>query len=142
MNKLQAAEQLRRALQMFAATLSEDCALEVASVFDSWRPGVSYKGGDYFTYGTNAVGDPQLYKVNIGKDHVSQESWTPDIEKSLYTAIGLDQNGYAVWSQPSGAHDAYNKDDVVNYNGTLYVSLINGNTYVPGTDERWWMEKV
>jgi hypothetical protein len=29
-------------------------------------------------------------------------------------------------------------DDVVSYNGTLYISRIDGNTTVPGTDERFW----
>ena len=138
MNRLQAAEQLRKALQMFALTLTDEKALEVVAVFDPWEVGKQYYGGDFFTYGVNGVGDPQLYKVNEGKNHISQADWTPDIEKSLYTPIGLDEKGYTVWSPPSGAHDAYNDGDIVNYNGTLYESQINGNIYVPGTDDRWW----
>lgn len=141
MNKLQMAEQFRRALQLFAASLEGDQAMEVATVFDAWKPGKAYKGGDYITFGVNSVGDPQLYQVIKGKDHTSQAAWTPDITASLYNPIGLDAGGHPVWSAPTGAHDAYNTGDVVNYNGVLYESMIDGNTTVPGTDERYWKRR-
>lgn len=136
MNKIQMAEQFRRALQLFAASLTEEQAMEIATVYDPWKPGKAYKGGDYFTYGVNGVGDPQLYKVN--QDHTSQADWTPDVTASLYTAIGLDDAGHPVWSAPTGAHDAYNTGDIVNRDGALYESLIDGNCTVPGTDDRYW----
>ena len=130
MNRLQAAEQLRRALQMFAATLTEEQALEIATVYPAWETGKAYAVGDIISYGTNSVGDPQLYKVV--QAHTSQADWTPGAgTESLYDAFGLDDSGYPVWSQPSGAHDAYNTGDIVNYNGTLYQSLIDGNTWSP-----------
>lgn len=138
MNKRQKADQFRKAVQMFAASLGDEQALEIATVYDPWLADKAYKGGDIFAYGTNAVGDPQLYRVNDGKDHVSQLDWLPDQQPSLYTPIGLDDAGHPVWSQPTGAHDAYDRGDIVNHNGTLYHSEINGNTSVPGTDERWW----
>ena len=138
MNKLQVAEQFRKALQMFAMSLNEEKAMEIACVYDSWVPGKQYKGGEYFKFGMNEVGDPQLYKVNEGMDHTSQEDWLPDITPSLYTAIGLDESGYPVWSQPTGAQDAYNIGDIVNYNGTLYKSLIDGNTYSPEVYPAGW----
>lgn len=136
MNRLQAAEQLRKALQMFALTLTDEKALEVVAVFDPWVVGVKYIVGDFITYGTNNVGDPQLYKVV--QDHISQADWTPDVTPSLYDAIGLDESGYPVWSQPTGAHDAYNAGDIVNYNGTLYQSLIDGNVYSPSDYPTAW----
>lgn len=136
MNRLQAAEQLRKALQMFAGSLPEEQALEVVAVFDPWEAGKQYGVGDRFTYGVNAVGDPQLYKVN--QAHTSQADWLPDKTPALYTAVGLDDSGYPVWSQPTGAHDAYNVGDIVNHEGILYESQINGNTTVPGSDERYW----
>ena len=126
MNKLQIAEQFRKALQMFAASLNEEQAMEIATVYDKWEAGKDYAVGTYLTYGENSVGDPQLYKVV--QDHTSQADWTPDVSPALYVAIGLDDQGYPVWSQPTGAHDAYNKGDVVDYNGALYESVIDGNT--------------
>ena len=136
MNKLQAAEQLRRALQMFAATLSDEQAMEVATVYDEWQPDKQYAAGVYLAYGTNSVGDPQLYKV--AQVHTSQADWPPDKTPALYTPIGLNASGYPVWSQPTGAHDAYNVGDVVDHDGVLYESQIDGNTTVPGSDERYW----
>jgi hypothetical protein len=136
MNKLQIADQLRRAIQLFAATLSEDTALKVATVYDKWEAGKSYAVGDYLTYGENAVGDPQLYKVV--QAHTSQAEWTPVDATALYIPIGLDVSGYPMWSRPTGAHDAYNKGDVVSYNGTLYRSLIDGNTYSPEEYPAGW----
>lgn len=138
MNRLQMAEQFRKALQMFAMSLDEEKAMEVATVFDPWEIGKAYSVGDFLIYGVNGVGDPQLYKVV--QAHTSQAEWTPNTAVSLYVAIGLDEQGYPVWSQPTGAHDAYNKGDIVDDKGKLYESLIDGNTYVPGTDDRWWKE--
>lgn len=136
MNKLQAAEQFRKALQMFAASLSDEQALEVATIYDPYVVGKAYSVGDYLTYGENEVGDPQLYKVV--QAHTSQADWTPDSTPSLYEPIGLNSEGYPVWSKPSGAHDAYNKGDIVDYNGTLYKSLIDGNVYSPDEYPAGW----
>lgn len=139
MNRLLAAEQLRRALQVFASTLSEDQALEIASVYPAWTAQAYYKTGDVISHGTNPVGDPQLYKV--AQDHMSQDIYPPgEGTESLYTAFGLDESGYPVWAQPSGAHDAYNTGDVVNYNGTLYRSKIDGNVWAPHVYPSGWEE--
>lgn len=136
MNRMQAAEQLRKALQMYATTLTDEKAMEVVAVFDPWEAGKGYAVGEFVTYGENGVGDPQLYKCISA--HTSQKDWTPDTAVSLFDAIGLDEDGYPVWSQPTGAHDAYNKGDIVNYNGTLYKSLIDGNTYSPEAYSAGW----
>ena len=136
MDKIQIAEQMRRALQLFAASLADDKAMEVAAGFDPWKAGKAYAVGDYLTYGVNTVGDVQLYKVV--QSHTSQADWTPDATQALYTAIGLDDEGYPVWAQPTGAHDAYNTGDIVNYNGKLYKSLIDGNVYSPDAYPAGW----
>lgn len=136
MNRIQAAEQLRRALQMFAQTLTDDEAMEIATVYPAYAVGVFYKADTFITYETNGVGDPQLYRVV--KDHTSQADWKPDTEKSLYTPIGLTSDGYPVWSKPTGSHDAYNIGDVVDYNGTLFESLIDGNVYSPDEYPAGW----
>lgn len=136
MNRLQAAEQFRKALQMFASSLDDEKAMEVATIYDSWEEGKAYDAGIFLTYGENSVGDPQLYKVV--QAHVSQADWKPDTTPALYVAIGLDAAGYPVWAQPTGAHDAYNKGDIVGYNGTLYQSLIDGNVHSPGAYPAGW----
>lgn len=133
---LQMADQFFKALQMFATSLDDEKAMEIVYMYDPWVAGKSYSIGDFVTYGINSVGDPQLYKVV--QNHVSQDDWTPNITASLYVAIGLDEQGYPVWSQPAGAHDAYNKGDIVDYKGTLYESLIDGNIYSPEVYPAGW----
>lgn len=136
MNRLQAAEQLRRALQLFAASLPEEQALEVATVYPAWAAGTAYKVGDIVSYGTDNLGDPQLYK--IVQAHTSQADWLPDATPALYEAFGLNAEGYPLWAQPSGAHDAYNAGDIVDYQGTLYRSLIDGNVWAPDVYPAGW----
>ncbi len=138
MDRMQAAEQFRKALQMFAASLDDEKAMEVATVFDPWQTGKAYAAGEFVTYGLNSVGDPQLYKVV--QPHTSQADWTPDASASLFVAIGLDAAGFPVWSKPTGAHDAYNTGDVVDYNGTLYQSLTDGNVYSPEEYPAGWAQ--
>lgn len=131
------AEQLRKALQLFANTLTEEQAMELSTVYPKWKSGVAYKVGDIISYGENSVGDPQLYK--IVQAHTSQDDWIPGQgTDSFYDAFGLDESGYPIWSAPSGAHDAYSKGDIVNYNGTLYISLIDGNVWAPDQYEQGW----
>ena len=136
MNKLQMAEQLRKALQMFAQSLTNEAAMEVATVFPKYEVGKTYKAEEMFTYGFNAVGDPQLYR--LVSEHTSQADWTPNTTPALYTPIGLDKEGYPIWSRPTGAHDAYNIGDIVDYNDTLYKSLIDGNVYSPEEYPNGW----
>lgn len=139
MNRLQAAEQLRRAFQMFAQTLTDEEAMEIATVYPAYEIGKAYAVNEMLTYGVNEVGDPQLYRVV--QAHTSQADWTPDATPALYTPIGLTKEGYPVWSRPTGAHDAYSIGDIVDYNGTLYKSLIDGNVYSPDEYPAGW-EKV
>ena len=140
MNNVQAALELRKALQLFLATMDADThaydMMEVASVFPKYVIGKTYKIKDVFSYGTNSVGDPQLYQVL--QDHTSAEQWTPDATPSLYKAIGVTEDGYPEWVQPLGATDAYNKGDVVVYNNTLYQSLIDANVYSPDAYPAGW----
>ena len=42
MNRMQAAEQLRKAMQMFAKTLTDEEAMEIATVYPAYAVGVAY----------------------------------------------------------------------------------------------------
>ena len=53
MNKLQMAEQLRKALQMFAASLSDEQAMEVATVYPAWAVNTAYSVNAIVSYGVN-----------------------------------------------------------------------------------------
>ena len=136
MTRLQAAEQFRKAMQLFAATLSDEQAAAVATVYGSWKAGAAYEAGTLLAFGENAVGDPQLYRVL--QTHTAQEDWLPSSTSSLYTPIGLNADGIPLWSQPVGAHDAYAAGDTVDFHGTVYRSRIDGNVYSPDAYAEYW----
>lgn len=136
MTAIEQAQAIREAMDFAGATLTDEQALVCVRLYRPFEVGKVYAIGDYLTYGQNSVGDPQLYKVV--QAHTSQADWPPDATPALYDAVGLDDAGYPIWSQPTGAHDAYNKGDIVNYNGTLYRSLIDGNVYSPESYPAGW----
>ena len=140
MNKVQKALELRKALQLFLATLDietqEEEILSVASVFPAFKVGKAYKVKEIFSYGENESGDAQLYQVL--QEHTSTEEWTPDAAPSLYKAVGMADDGHPVWVQPLGASDAYNTGDIVNYEGVLYRSVIDNNTWSPVAYPAGW----
>ena len=45
---------------------------------------------------------------------------------------------YPEWVQPTGAHDAYNTGDRVTYNGRVYESTMDGNTWSPDAYPQGW----
>lgn len=139
---MQAALEMRKALQMFVGTLDVetqlDKVLEIPSVFPVYEVGKAYKTKEVFRYGVNSVGDPQLYQVL--QDHTSAEQWTPDTATSLYKKVGVTESGYPEWVQPLGATDAYSKGDIVSYNGKLYRSTIDANVWSPDAYPAGWEE--
>ena len=141
-NKVQAALELRKALQFFLETLDADTQaekiLEIPSAFPKYAVGKAYKVKDIFQYGENAVGDPQLYQVL--QAHTSTDEWAPDAAVSLYKKIGVNKEGYPEWVQPLGESDAYNTGDIVGFGGALYRSLIDGNVWSPDSYPSGWEE--
>lgn len=126
------AEQLRRAIQIALQGLTDEATImEVPFIYALWSGnGCAYRTGEILQYGVNGVGDPQLYQVL--QNHTSQTDWRPDIATSLYKAVGVSPSGYPLWAQPVGATDAYNAGDVVEHNGTLWVSTADANVWEPG----------
>ena len=124
---------------MYAQTLSDEAAMEIATIYPEWETDMVYSVGTFATYGENTVGDPQLYKCV--QAHTSQSDWTPDAVPALWVAIGLAPDEVPVWSRPTGAHDAYSIGDRVHYpdgNSPIYESLIDGNIYNPDEYPAGW----
>lgn len=120
--------------QMTAMTFTDEQALEVKDIYDPFEVGRAYKKDEFFTY------NGELFKVN--QAHTSEAQWVPGETgtESLYTKITLNEAGYPIWKQPTGAHDAYNIGDIVEYNGKLYKSKIDGNAYSPDAYPAGWEE--
>lgn len=117
---------------LMRSSFSDEDARDVKDFYPEWKVGVSYKQGWVILYNGN------LYR--IAQDHVSQEQWKPGEvgTESLYSNISLNSSGYEIWKQPTGAHDAYNIGDIVEYNGQLYKSKIDGNAYSPDAYPDGW----
>lgn len=136
-SELTAAVEFNHAIQLFAASIEDESTMmEIPTVYPEYKVGVAYKTKDIFRYGTNSVGDPQLYQVL--QDHTSAAEWTPDTATSLYKKIGVSEDGTPIWVQPLGATDAYNIGDQVMYNGKKYESLINANVWSPDAYPSGW----
>lgn len=134
MDKFQMIDEMYKNLQKLTALLMDNNAniQKVSTLFNKYQVGIYYQIGDIFTYGDNNA----CYKVL--QSHKSQADWQPDKTPALYKLIGSNDDGYLEWKQPLGAHDAYKIGDIVEYNGKLYRSLINGNVWSPDVYADGW----
>lgn len=115
------AENYRAKIEMAAALMSDEAALDSIELIAPW------KIKEYVNVGDRRRFDGVLYKCV--QAHTTQADWTPDITPALWVAVTIEE--YPEWVQPTGAHDAYNIGDKVTYNGNHYVCDIDGNVYAP-----------
>ena len=64
--------------------------------------------------------------------HTSQADWTPDTAVSLWVSISDPAEEWPEWSQPLGAHDAYEQGAKVSHNGKHWISDVAANVWEPG----------
>ena len=105
-------------------TIDDVTATEHTAIFALWESGVSYAVGNIRTY------EEKLYKCV--QAHTSQADWTPDAVPALWARIGDPAEEWPEWSQPIGAHDAYQIGDKVSYNAKHWVSNTANNVWQPG----------
>lgn len=124
-------EYLDTLLRLDQMTADEIAAL--VSLYPEWSgDSVAYTAGDIVAY------DGTLYRIVT--PHTSQGSWAPDVAPALWEPCAPD-GVIPEWQQPSGAHDAYQIGDRVTHNGQVWESLVNGNTWEPGSPgaESLWL---
>lgn len=126
------AAQMNRFMQISvqAASLDDDVAMEIADLYEAWKKDTRYETDKILKYGVNEDGETQLYRVI--QEHTSEEQNTPDKVPALYKKIGFEDDGTAVWTQPLGATDAYQKNDVVSHKGQKWISTVDNNVWEPG----------
>ena len=124
----------RMQLPAMAATMTDEQALSVSTLWPEWSAeSVEYKADDVVRHADH------LWRCE--QAHTSQESWTPDAAPSLWSQIDIAGDGVDVWTQPTGAHNAYNTGDRVHYptaDSPIYVSTIDGNTWSPDAYPQGW----
>lgn len=99
-------------------------AAEHADLFSPWAYPVGYTKGNIRRY------NGALYRCL--SDHNSQADWTPDAAPSLWVSVSDPAEEWPQWSQPVGAHDAYNAGAKVSHNGKHWISTTDGNVWEPG----------
>jgi hypothetical protein len=112
-----------------ADMLAEDELAELASAYPAWAEGIAYAIGDLVRYEGTVFACVQA--------HTSQSDWSPPVVPALWrhtVAAGV----IPEWVQPTGAHDAYNKGDLVTFEGRVYKSLIDANVWSPAVYPAGW----
>lgn len=132
-------KQMNAAVSLYvqSAALPRVEAISVSMFYNEWDgSGVSYKKDGWVRYNGN------IY--HIEQDHTSQADWTPDNAPSLYTRYKLAPDGIRIWETPTNAQTAFDMDEPCHYpdaDGDIYISKMNGNTTVPGSDGRYWVKQ-
>lgn len=116
------AKQLRALIESLAITLDDATALTGVELFPAWATDTAYAVGDRVQY--NGV----LYKCV--QAHTSQADWMPDATPALWVIVSIEE--WPEWIQPTGAHDAYDKDAKVSHNGKHWKNTMDANVYEPG----------
>lgn len=133
--KREHAYKLRDLLHKASASLSDTDALDGIELFPQWKTDTAYEAGVRVRF------EEKLYRCE--QAHTSQEDWTPDITPALWTDVA-EPGKIPVWRQPTGAQDAYMKDDLVyypDYDGDVYISLYDNNVWEP-TAYGWELVEV
>lgn len=132
---IETAKAFRAFIEERAYLLDDDMALTMPTAYPNWRgDGVAYKTGDRIRY------DGDLYKVL--QPHTSQETWTPTDAPSLFALVlAVDEDEPTEWQQPDSTN-GYDAGDIVIYNGTKYMSLIDNNIWAPDAYPAGWQVVV
>ena len=116
------ARQLRAMIEKASLSLTDEDALQAVELYPAWQTGTAYIVDERIRYNST------LYRCV--QAHTSQADWTPDVTPALWTVVSLDE--WPEWVQPTGAQDAYAKDDKVSHNDKHWVSDVDNNVWEPG----------
>ena len=125
------ARRLRALIEAASAKgLSDKEALDGVELFPQWAGGAVYEAGQRVRY------EGILYRCL--QDHTAQPGWTPTEAPSLWARVLIeDPDTVPEWVQPDSTNP-YMKGDRVTYQGKVWRSLVDQNTWVPG--EYGWEE--
>lgn len=116
---------MREIIEMAVASLTDETALEVVTLFPEWEVGVEYEADTRVKF--NGI----LYRCLTA--HTSQTDWTPDVAASLFAKVLIpDENVIPEWEQPESTNP-YMKGDKVAYDGKTWESTVDNNVWAPGT---------
>lgn len=126
---------------ILAKDLSKEQKENILNQYKPYQVGKNYEENEKFTY------KDKVYEVI--QAHTSQTTWLPDSTPALYKEYlnvkiqnqdGSTTEVVEEFKQPTGAHDAYKKGDKVLFNGKIYQSKIDSNTFSPDQYADGWEE--
>lgn len=126
---------------ILAKDLSKEQQENILNQYKPYQVGKTYEENEKFTY------KDKVYEVI--QAHTSQTTWLPEATPALYKEYlnveiqnqdGSTTEVVAEFKQPTGAHDAYKKGDKVLFNGKVYKSKIDANTFSPDQFADGWEE--
>lgn len=126
---------------ILAKDLSKEQKDNILNQYKPYQIGKYYEENEKFTY------KDKVYEVI--QAHTSQTTWLPEATPALYKEYlnveiqnqdGSTTEVVAEFKQPTGAHDAYKKGDKVLFNGKVYKSKIDANTFSPDQFADGWEE--
>lgn len=114
---------VEEALIFITQNATDEQKLTLINIYPDWIPvGKEYPIGYEFKY------LDKLYKVL--QAHTSQADWLPDTVPALYKVI-TPPDVIPDFVPPTGAHDVYMIGDKVLFNGVVYESTIDNNSWSP-----------
>ena len=129
-SSMEEATELRTELNSIVSTMTDEEAVERAILFSNWVSGKAYTVGERVRYGG------RIFKVL--QAHTSQDDWTPSRAPSLFAEVLTSETGEPQeWQQPSSTNPYLTGDKVI-YNGLVYESLIDNNTWAPDAYPAGW----
>lgn len=109
--------------------------LETQALYPFWEVGLDLT----INHKIQAFDGNELKLYRIVQTHTTQSNWHPTVTPALFTRVALSDE-ILDWVQPTGAQDAYNTGDKVNFEGKVYESVIDANTWSPTAYPAGWNE--
>ena len=119
------AKSLRRIIELAAASLADEIALDAVQLFPAWAPQTDYSKGQRVRH------KDLLYRL-IPDSHRSQADWPPDLTPAIWARVDNPAEEWPEWRQPRGSEDAYSAGAKVRHNEKCWVSDQDGNVWEPG----------
>lgn len=123
---------VKRMLSSSVADLTDEQALEVASLYPTWHSMLNAENpqqpGKHVDVGQRLWDDEELWKVITAHDVL--ENWRPKDSPSLFVKVSIEE--WPAWVQPVGSTDAYPLGAKVTHNGHRWESTVDNNTWEPG----------
>jgi hypothetical protein len=126
-------EAVKKMFSTQSAELSDEDALEVAALFQTWASMVGKK----VLAGKRLWWDGRLWKALQDIPELLPE-WTPEAAVSLFTEVSVAE--IREITDPIPAENPFMKDEKGRWKGEVYVSQIDYNTWTPEAYPAGWVK--